>query len=100
MAPSNSGPRPVLTVVGLNALPDDLLADAGRNAVLFARVGQVLNLQERDSRSHSVALLQELVEENDDQASNDQLHDEQNADAETEIRWRGHRGQGKHVDAC
>jgi hypothetical protein len=41
--------------------------------------------------------LEQLVEENDDQPGNDQLHDQQDADAEAKLR-RGTIEAGKDVD--
>lgn len=55
------------------SLPHDGLADVGRN-------------EERDTAAQTVALLQQLVEENDDQTSDDELDNEENADTSTEIR--------------
>ena len=87
MAPSNSVPRPVLIVVGLNAcaavkirqvtamhalcgaqeaaggkshLPDDGLADVGGD-------------EERDAAAQAVALVEQLVQQQHDEAGNDQL---------------------------
>ena len=56
------------------SLPKDLLADIGGN-------------EERDTRAETVALLEELVKEDDNQASDDKLDDEQDANTETKLRW-------------
>lgn len=52
---------------GRERLPHDGLADVGRN-------------EEGDSGSETVALLEELVEEEDDQTGDDQLDNDQEAD--------------------
>ena len=59
---------------GRESLPHDGLADIGSD-------------EERNTAAETVALLEKLIEENDNQASNDELDDEENADASTEIRW-------------
>lgn len=59
---------------GREGLPDNRFADVGGD-------------EEGDSRSKTVALLQQLIEKNDHQASNDQLDNQQEADAGTEIAW-------------
>lgn len=55
-------------------LPDDGFADVCCN-------------EEGDTTAQAIALLQELVEQDDDQASKDKLHDEQKADASAEVAW-------------
>jgi hypothetical protein len=57
---------------GREGLPDDRLADIGGN-------------EERDTRAQTVAFLQKLIEENDDKASKDKLHNEEETDARAEI---------------
>ncbi len=56
------------------SLPDNGLADIGGN-------------EEGNSASKTVTLLEELIEENDDQASNDELEDEEENDTGAEVRW-------------
>lgn len=53
-------------------LPDDGLANVGRN-------------KERDTGAETVALLEELIEEDDDEGSGDELDDEQEADTGAEV---------------
>lgn len=59
---------------GRESLPHDRLADVGGN-------------EQRDTAAETVALLEELVEEDNDQTSDHQLNDEENADTSTEVRW-------------
>jgi len=59
---------------GRESLPHDGLADVGGN-------------EERDTAAETVALLEELVEEDNDQTSDHQLNDEENADTGTEVGW-------------
>jgi hypothetical protein len=58
---------------GRESLPHDGLADVGGN-------------EEGNTTAEAVALLEELVEENDDQAGDDELDDEENTDTSTKIR--------------
>ena len=58
---------------GRESLPHDRLADVGRN-------------EERDTAAKTVALLEQLVEENNDQTGDDKLDNEENADTSTEVR--------------
>lgn len=58
---------------GGEGLPHDGLADVGGN-------------EERDTAAETVALLEELVEEDNDQTSDHQLDNEENADTGTEVR--------------
>lgn len=55
-------------------LPDDALADVGGN-------------EERDTRAETVALLEKLIEENDNKAGNNELENEQEADTGAEVAW-------------
>ena len=55
------------------SLPDDRLANVGSD-------------EERNTTAETVALLEELVEENDDQSSGEELENEENADTGTEVR--------------
>jgi len=57
---------------GGESLPDDGFADVGGN-------------EERDAGSEAVALLEELVEEDDDEGGRDELYDEEKTYACTEI---------------
>ena len=57
---------------GGESLPHDRLADVGRN-------------EERDTAAKTVALLQQLIEENDNQTSNNELDNEENTDTGTEV---------------
>lgn len=59
---------------GRESLPHDGLANVGGN-------------EERDTAAETVALLEELVEEDNDQTSDHQLNDEENADTGTEVGW-------------
>ncbi len=54
-------------------LPDNGLADIGSD-------------EERDTRSKTISLLEELIKENDDQASNNQLEDEKENNTSAEFR--------------
>jgi hypothetical protein len=54
------------------SLPDDRLANVGGN-------------EQRDTAAQTVTLLQELIEQNDDETSDNQLDDEQNTDTGTKI---------------
>lgn len=56
------------------SLPDNGLADVGGN-------------EKRDTASKTVSLLEELIEENDNQASNNQLEDQEEDNASAEVRW-------------
>lgn len=53
-------------------LPDDGLADVGSN-------------EERNARAETVALLEELVEEENDERGGDELEDEKQADSGSEV---------------
>lgn len=57
---------------GGESLPDDRLADVGRD-------------EEVDSRAEAVALLEELVEEDNDEGGDDELEDEEEADSCAEV---------------
>lgn len=72
MACSNSDPRPVLTAGWREGLSDDRLADVGGDEQVGAR-------------SETVAFLKEFIKENDDQGGDDELHDEEKADAGAEV---------------
>ena len=54
--------------------PDNGLANVGRD-------------EEGDTAAETIALLEELVEEDNDQTSDHQLDNEENADTGTEVRW-------------
>ena len=56
------------------SLPNNGLADVGGN-------------EKRDAASKTVSLLEELIEENDDQASNDQLEDQEEDNTGAEVGW-------------
>jgi hypothetical protein len=58
---------------GGERLPHDGLADVGSD-------------EQRDTTAETVALLEKLVEENDNQTGNDELDDKENADTGTEVR--------------
>lgn len=58
---------------GGEGLPHDGLADVGGN-------------EEGDTAAETIALLEELVEEDNNQTSNDELDDKENADTGTEVR--------------
>ena len=58
---------------GREGLPDDALADVGRD-------------EQRDAGAQAVALLQQLVQQDHDQPRHDQLHHEQHADARAQVR--------------
>lgn len=58
---------------GGESLPHDRLANVGRN-------------EQRDTAAETVALLEQLVKENDNQAGDHKLEDEENADTSTEVR--------------
>lgn len=58
---------------GRECLPDDRFADVGRD-------------EEVDPAPESVALLEELVEEDDDEGRDDELEDEQEANSSSEVR--------------
>lgn len=57
---------------GREGLPDDRLADVGGN-------------EKRDTASKTVSLLEQLIQEDDNQTSDNELNDQQNADTGTEI---------------
>lgn len=59
---------------GGECLPDDRLADVCCN-------------EQRDSRSKTIALLQQLIEKDDNQTSNDQLNDQEEANTSTKVTW-------------
>ncbi len=59
---------------GGEGLPHNGLANVRRN-------------EERDTASKAVALLEQLVEENDDQTSHNQLDNQQNTDTSTKVTW-------------
>jgi hypothetical protein len=69
--------RPAARVdrVGREGLPDDGLADVGRD-------------KERDARAEAVAFGEELVEEHDDERGGHELEDEEEADTGAERRGR------------
>ena len=70
--------------VGGEGLPDDRLANVGRD-------------EEGDTGSETVALGEELVEEDDDERGRDELEDQEEADTGTEGR-RGAVETGEDVD--
>lgn len=53
-------------------LPDDRFADVGRN-------------EKGDTASKTVALLKQLIEQDDNKTSNNQLHDQEHTDTSTEV---------------
>jgi hypothetical protein len=57
---------------GRERLPDDGLANVGGN-------------EEIDARAKTVAFLEQLIEENDDKGSNDELDDQEEADTCAEV---------------
>jgi len=59
---------------GREGLPHDRLANVGGN-------------EEGNATAKTIALLEELVEENDDETSNDKLDHKQDADTSAEVRW-------------
>lgn len=74
---SNDGTLELGASTGVNgcggeSLPDDRLADVGGN-------------EEGDTTSKTVSLLQQFVEKNDDETSNNQLDNQKNADTGTEV---------------
>src|ERR1700712_4491332 len=62
MAPSNSGPRPVLTVVGLKAFQTicshTLVAMLNSGQHTFRKILRIQHIQERNSRSETIAFLE------------------------------------------
>ena len=66
------GAAPRVDRGGREALPDDGLADVGGD-------------EERNSGSQAVALLQELVEQQDDEPGDEQLDDDEEADAGADV---------------
>lgn len=74
---SNDGTLEFGTTAGINgcrgeSLPDDRLADVGRD-------------EQRNTAAKSISLLQELIEQNDNETSNDKLDDQQNANTSAQI---------------
>lgn len=65
--------------------PDDRLADVGRD-------------EKRDTTAETVALLEELIEENDNQGGGQKLDNKEDTDASTEVRRRAVKA-GQDVDA-
>ena len=59
---------------GRECLPDDGLANISSN-------------EERDTRAETVTLLEKFVEENDNESGDDELDDQQKADAGSEVTW-------------
>jgi hypothetical protein len=57
---------------GGERLPDNGLADVGSN-------------EQRDTAAKTVALLEELIQQNDDEAGNNQLDDQENTDTGTKV---------------
>lgn len=57
---------------GGERLPDDALANVGGD-------------EERDTRSQTVALLEELIEKDDNEAGDNKLEDEEKADTGTKV---------------
>jgi hypothetical protein len=57
---------------GGERLPDNGLADVGSN-------------EQRDTATKTVALLEELIQQNDDKTSNNQLDDQENTDTGTQV---------------
>lgn len=66
--------------------PHDRLADVGRD-------------EQRNTTTETVSLLQKLVKENDNHASNEELEDQQNDDAGTQVRG-GAIETSEDVDSC
>jgi hypothetical protein len=66
------GPSTGVDGRGRKGLPDDGLANVGSD-------------EEGDSRAETVALLEELVEEKDDEGGGDELEDKEEADSGTEV---------------
>ncbi|KAG8922101.1 hypothetical protein FRC02_012131 [Tulasnella sp. 418] len=71
---------------GGECLPDDALADVGGD-------------KEGDTGSKTVALLKELIKEDDDESSDDELEDGQQADTCSEIAWLTVEST-QHIDGC
>lgn len=69
---------------GRECLPDDGLANVGGD-------------EERDTGAETVALLKEFVEENDNESGDDELNDQQEANASAEVAWLAIK-TGKDVD--
>lgn len=57
---------------GGERLPDDALANVGGD-------------KERDTRSQTIALLEKLIEENNNETGNNKLEDEKKADTSTKV---------------
>ena len=77
MEERNDGALELGTATGVDGgggegLPNDGLADVSRD-------------EERDTGAETVALLEELVEEDDDELGRNELDDEQEADASTKV---------------
>lgn len=77
MEESNDGTLKFGTTTGVDCgggegLPDNRLADVGGN-------------EEGDATSKTVTLLEQFVEKNDNETSDDQLDDQKNADTGTEV---------------
>lgn len=68
------------------SLPDDALANVGGN-------------EKRDTGTQSVALLEKLIEENNNKTGNDQLEDEKQADTSSEVAWESVKSS-QNVDSC
>lgn len=66
------------------SLPDDSLADVGGN-------------EEGDTASKAISLLEKLIEENDNQASNNKLEDKEEDNTSAKIGWLTVE-TGEHVD--
>lgn len=66
------GPTSSVDSGGAESFPDDVFANVGSN-------------EKRDSRTQSIALLEKLIKQNDDETGNDKLEDEQQTDTSPEI---------------
>ena len=69
---------------GRECLPDDGLANVSSN-------------EERDTRAETITLLEKFVEENDNESGDDELDDQQKANASAEVTWLTIKA-GKDVD--
>lgn len=79
MDKGNNGTLKLGTSAGVDSgrresLPDNGLANVGGN-------------EKRDTAAKTVALLEELIEKNDDNSSSEKLNNEKNADTSSKIGW-------------
>lgn len=77
MEQSDDGTFKLRSTTGVNGgggkrLPNDALANVGGD-------------KERDPRSQTIALLEELIEENNNETGNDKLEDEEKANTSTKV---------------